>query len=90
MNQDHNQLGPSLIFIYFMIGFVIGVVSCMIILMLIRPLLPMDATWVQGLVFAPLLSGGLFGKRVASLGKKYQIPLGQALWFALGLSTPES
>ena len=89
MNPDPNRLGPSLLFIYFMIGFVVGVVSCMILLMFIRPYLPVEALWVKALVIAPLFTGGFLGRRVAKLGKQYQIPLWQALLLALGFREVE-
>ena len=90
MNQESKQLGPSLLFIYFMIGFIIGVVICMIVLMFIRPYLPVEASWVQALVFAPLVTGGFLGQRVSMFGKRYQIPLGQALKLALGVTGVDS
>lgn len=90
MNQEFKQLGPSLLFIYFMIGFVIGVVSCMILLTFIRPYLPIEASWVQALVFAPLVTGGFLGQRVSKFGKRYQVPLGQALKLALGITKADS
>ena len=89
MTPNSNQLGPSLIFIYFMIGFVIGVVACMVVLTVLRPYLPVEDTWVKSLVFAPLVLGILFGSRVAKCGKREQIPLGQALLTAFGLRKPE-
>ena len=89
MNSEPKQLGPSLLFIYFMIGFVVGVVSCMILLMFIRPYLPVDAFWVKALVVAPLFTGGWLGRRVASFGNHYQIPLWQALLLALGFREVE-
>ena len=89
MTSNSNPLGPSLIFIYFMIGFVIGVVACMIILTFLRPYLPVENIWVKSLVFAPLVLGGLLGSRVAKCGKREQIPLGQAILTAFGLRKPE-
>ena len=72
-----------------MIGFVIGVVSCMIVLTFIRPYLPIEASWVKALVFAPLVTG-ILGQRVSKFGKRYQIPLGQALKLALGVTKADS
>ena len=89
MNSEPNQLGPSLLFIYFMIGFVVGVLGCMILLMFIRPYLPVDAFWVKALVITPLITGGLLGRRVVRFGKQYQIPLWQALLLALGFREVE-
>lgn len=68
-----------------MIGFVIGVVGCMLFLSFIRPYLPIDSFWVKALVFAPLITGGWLGRRVARFGKALQIPLSDALMLALGL-----
>ena len=80
-------LGPSLLFIYFMIGFVLGAVSTMIVLSLSRGALPSPAEerWVHYLVFAPLLVGGLLGGRAARFGARERLPLSQALRRALWL-----
>ena len=83
--QQLNQpLGPSLLFIYFMIGFVLGGVSTMIILSSLRPFLPLESPWIRALVFAPLLIGVALGARVAGIGKRERLPLSAALWRALG------
>ena len=83
--QLSEPLGPSLIFIYFMIGFVIGMASAMIGLSLIRPYLPLEAAWVQALVFAPLVLGGGLGARVARIGARERLPLSAALGRTFGL-----
>lgn len=78
------DLSPSLIFIYFMIGVVVGAATTMVGLSLLRPYLP-DAGWVRWLVFAPLFIGGVLGMRTARLGARERLPLSQALRGALGL-----
>jgi hypothetical protein len=85
MNSNSNQFGPSLTFIYFMIGFVIGFILSIIILTLLRPYLPVEAVWVQSLVFAPLIIGLLIGSRVTKCGKREQLTLGRAILTAFGL-----
>lgn len=85
MSSEHptNQFGPSLTFIYFMIGFVLGACLSMVVLILIRPVLPTD-TFVKYLgLFLPLILGGVFGYRV-SQGTKLQLPLSSAILYALG------
>jgi hypothetical protein len=80
-------LGPSLLFIYFMIGFVLGAVVTMVGLSLSRGALPSPAevAWVRYLVFAPLVIGGLLGGRAARYGARERLPLSQALRRALWL-----
>ena len=78
------DLGPSLVFIYFMIGMVLGAVVTVVALSMTRPYLP-KAGWVQWLVFAPLIIGGLLGFRTARLGARERVPLSVALRGALGL-----
>ena len=80
-----SALGPSLLFIYFMIGFVLGMSITMVALSLLRPYLPLEAGWVKSLVFAPLIVGGLLGTRTAQSGGREHLPLSQALLNALGL-----
>ena len=80
-----SALGPSLLFIYFMIGFVLGMSITIVGLSFIRPYLPLEADWVKGLVFAPLILGGLLGSRTARSGNRERLPLSQALLSALGL-----
>ena len=77
--QLSEPLGPSLVFIYFMIGFVIGMTSAMVGLSLARPYLPLEAAWVRALVFAPLVLGGGLGARVARIGARERLPLSAAL-----------
>ena len=85
MSSEHppSDFGPSLTFIYFMIGFVLGVFITMVTLILIRPLLPITS-FIQyiGLIL-PLIIGGFLGYRVAQ-GTKHKLPLStairQALW----------
>ena len=93
MNQGHDpkesprlseDLGPSLVFIYFMIGMVVGAAATMIGLSFSRPYLP-DAGWVRWLVIAPLIVGGVLGVRTARIGARERLPLSQALRGALGL-----
>ena len=77
------EFGPSLTFIYFMIGFVLGAALSMIILILIKPLLPVNAlVQYAGLLF-PLLIGGLLGYRVAQ-GTSFQLPLSSSILRAFG------
>ena len=78
------DLSPSLIFIYFMIGMVVGAATTMVGLSLLRPYLP-DAGWVRWLVIAPLFIGGTIGMRTARIGARERRPLSQALRGALGL-----
>ena len=94
MNQEHDPqdpqrlsstLGPSLLFIYFMIGFVLGMSLTMVALTFLRPYLPLEAGWVKSLVLAPLILGGLLGSRTARSGRRDRLPLSQALLNALGL-----
>jgi len=82
--QLSEPLGPSLVFIYFMIGFVLGMAFTMIALSFARPYLPLEAGWARALVFAPFLVGGVFGKRVAGFGARETLPLSSALGRALG------
>ena len=74
-----SEFTPSIIFIYFMIGFVIGLSGTMIILSLLRPHLPMDELWAQCLVVSPLILGGLSGWRVDHFGRTEQLYLSQAI-----------
>lgn len=78
-------LGISLIFIYFMIGFVIGAVSTMVALSFSRGYLPADAPWVPYLVIAPLIIGGILGGRASRIGARERLPLSRALRRALWL-----
>lgn len=80
------RLGPSLLFIYFMIGFVLGATFTMVLLSFVKPLLSMEEAWVRSLVISPLVIGGLLGFRVAKIGHRYQLPLSDALKCALGVS----
>ena len=93
MNQGHDpkeshrlsaDLGPSLIFIYFMIGVVVGAATTMIALSLARPYLP-NVGWVRWLVVAPLIMGGVIGVRTARIGARERLTLSQALRSALSL-----
>jgi hypothetical protein len=93
MNQGHDpkeshrlsaDIGPSLVFIYFMIGMVVGAAITMIGLSFARPYLP-DAGWVRWLVIAPLIMGGIIGVRTARSGARERFPLSQALRSALSL-----
>jgi hypothetical protein len=70
---------PSLLFIYFMMGWLIGALLTMVALSFARPLLPIDATWVKALVALPLLGGVLMGRRVVSKGKRGNLTLGSAI-----------
>ena len=85
MNQlpEGQELTPSLLFIYFMIGFMIGVALTMTVLSLIRPLLPPDAVWVKALVIAPLLGGAFMGTRVTSAARLDRLRLSAAVKIAL-------
>ena len=83
MKQD---FGVSISFIYFCMGLIVGFVFSVIGLTLLRPLLPLEATWVKSLVFLPPILGIGLGMRVARLGKQYQLPLFQAILCALGKS----
>ena len=80
-------LGISLLFIYFMIGFVLSSIFTMIVLSLGRNFLPSPAEvmWVRYLVVAPLVVGVLFGGRTAQIGARERLPLlkslRRALWF---------
>jgi hypothetical protein len=80
-------LGPSLLFIYFMIGFVLGAVCTMVGLTLSRAYLPSpaEAMWVGYLVYAPLVIGGALGGRAARIGARERLPLSRALRRALWL-----
>jgi len=78
-------LSPSLLFIYFMMGLLLGALGCMALLTLARPALPLDAAWVRWLVLAPLPAGALLGWRTARLGGRRRLGLGGALRAALGL-----
>ena len=83
MKED---FGVSISFIYFCMGLIVGFVVSVVGLTLLRPFLPLDATWVKSLVIFPLVAGVGLGIRVARLGKQYQLPLFQALLCALGKS----
>ena len=85
-----NNLGPSLLFIYFMMGFVIGSILTMITLSFLRPFLPPNAEWINSLVLSPLFIGGGLGYRVARLGAKGPLLLSEALMCALFLKRPPS
>ena len=89
MSELPERLGPSLLFIYFMIGFVLGAFCTMVGLAFVRPFLPPEATWVSALVVAPLIFGSLLGWRVTHHGSRAQLSLGQALFTALGLRRRE-
>ena len=80
---EGQELTPSLLFIYFMFGFIIGVTLTIAGLTLLRPLLPPDAAWVKALVVAPLVGGGLFGARVVSVARPSRLRLSAALKAAL-------
>ena len=80
---EGQELTPSLLFIYFMFGFIIGLALTMIALTLLRPLLPPDAVWVKALVIAPLAGGALIGSRVISVARPNRLRLGAALSAAL-------
>ena len=77
--MQQSNFGASLFFIYFMMGFIIGAIMMIIVLSLARPYLPMDSMWAKSLVFAPLLSAFLWGWRVATFGKRYQLGLAAAI-----------
>lgn len=83
--QPQLELGPSLLFIYFMIGFVLGAVLSMVALTMLRPMLPLEALWVRWLVVSPLVIGGFLGGRVARIGARERASLSHALLRALGL-----
>ena len=78
------MLAVLLVFIYFMIGMVVGAATTMVGLSLLRPYLP-DAGWVRWLVVAPLFIGGIIGMRTARIGAQERRPLSHALRGALGL-----
>lgn len=80
---EDQPLTPSLLFIYFMFGFMIGVALTMIALTFIRPLLPPDATWVKALVITPLAGGALMGSRVVTVARQGRLRLSAALKAAL-------
>ena len=81
-----DDFGTSISFIYFCMGLIVGFVVSVIGLTLLRPLLPLDATWVKSLVLLPLVVGIGLGIRVARLGKQHNLPLFQAILCALGKS----
>ena len=80
---EGQELTPSLLFIYFMFGFIIGLALTMIALSLLRPFLPPDAVWVKALVIAPLAGGALMGSRVITVARPNRLRLGEALRVAL-------
>ena len=80
------DFGVSISFIYFCMGLIVGFVVSVVGLTLLRPILPLDATWVKSLVFLPPIVGIGLGVRVAHLGKQHQLPLFQAILCALGKS----
>jgi purine-cytosine permease-like protein len=82
--QLSEPLGPSLIFIYFMIGFVLGGALTMVLLSFMRPLLPLEASWVKLLVLAPLVIGGILGARIARIGSRERLPLSASIRRAFG------
>ena len=83
MKED---FGISISFIYFCMGGIVGFIISVVGLTLVRPFLPLDATWVKSLVFLPLIIGLGLGLRVARLGKQHRLPLLKALVCALGKS----
>ena len=86
--DPNSQFGPSLAFIYFCFGFVIGAAGTMLVLSLIKPYLPMDSGWIQSLVLAPLILGVLLGRRVAILGRRHLLTLSEAIICALFFRPP--
>jgi len=76
---EGQELTPSLLFIYFMVGMIIGVFLTIVILTLLRPHLPPEALWVKALVFAPLVAGVFCGARVTSVARPQRLRLGAAL-----------
>jgi hypothetical protein len=76
---EGQSLTPSLLFIYFMMGLLIGALLTMLALSFARPFLPVEAGWVKALVLAPLIGGPLFGARVMKKGKASNLTLGSAI-----------
>ena len=80
---EGQDLTPSLLFIYFMFGFIIGLALTMIALSVLRPFLPPNAVWVKALVIAPLAGGALIGSRVIAVARPSRLRLGAAVKAAL-------
>lgn len=80
---EGQELTPSLLFIYFMFGFLIGVILTMVCLSLIRPFLPMEALWVKTLVMSPLIGGIFMGNRVIAKAKPHRLSLFAAIKAAI-------
>ena len=80
---EGQELTPSLLFIYFMFGFIIGLALTMIGLSVLRPFLPPNAVWVKALVIAPLAGGALIGSRVIAVARPSRLRLGAAVKAAL-------
>jgi hypothetical protein len=76
---EGQEMTPSLLFIYFMMGWLIGALLTMVALTFARPFLPMEAGWVKALVALPLVGGVLMGRRVVSKGKQGNLTLGSAI-----------
>ena len=68
-----------------MIGFVVGMATVMTLLILTRHLLPTTSPWSFIFFLAPFAVGAILGIRVASHGRRANLPLSQALLSALGL-----
>ena len=79
-----DDFGVSIVFIYFCMGLIVGFILSVVVLTGIRPFLPLEATWVKGLVFLPLIAGVGLGSRVAKLGKRHHLPLLEAILCAFG------
>jgi hypothetical protein len=81
-----NDFGISVSFIYFCMGMIVGFMGSVIGLTLLRPMLPLQETWVKSLVVLPFIFGIGLGRRVARLGKQHHLPLFKAILCALGKS----
>jgi apolipoprotein N-acyltransferase len=77
---------PSLAFIYFGVGFTLAAALTMLVLVFIRPLIGEPAYALRlVLMLSPLIVGVLYGLRVAVVGMRLKLRLGQALKRGLGL-----
>ena len=75
----------SLAFLFFMFAFTIAVPLTMIVLVFLRPHLPMESWWARWLVLLPLFCGLLTGVR-AGRAARAGLSLGRGLRYAFALA----